>query len=163
MRSVKSISGNNYDCDDNECRDQRKGAIKGFRSGPCDVVEWRHDLGWRPQFANEPTNVSRLHRIRRYDDFFDIIAFGTVERAKFESCRPRRDARKHHSRLAFGAAESLNREQWDYGWVIGHCIPPLNQAGAQNSQSPVDAEAGAVMEPVCASEFRRRWSILLTF
>jgi hypothetical protein len=44
--------------------------------------------------------------------------------------------------LAFGAAESLNREQWDHGWVIGHCIPPLNQAGAQNSQSPVDAGAG---------------------
>jgi hypothetical protein len=26
--------------------------------------------------------------------------------------------------------------------MIGHCIPPLNQAGAQNSQSPVDAEEG---------------------
>ena len=25
--------------------------------------------------------------------------------------------------------------------MIGHCIPPLDQAGAQNSQSPVDAEA----------------------
>jgi hypothetical protein len=44
--------------------------------------------------------------------------------------------------LAFRAAESLNRKQWDYGRVIGHCIPPLNQAGAQNSQSPVDAEVG---------------------
>jgi hypothetical protein len=36
----------------------------------------------------------------------------------------------------------LNCEQWDCGWVIGHCIPPLGQAGAQNSQSPVDAEEG---------------------
>jgi hypothetical protein len=25
---------------------------------------------------------------------------------------------------------------------MGHCIPPLGQAGAQNSQSPVDAEEG---------------------
>jgi hypothetical protein len=71
-----------------------------------------------------------------------MIAFGAVERAKFESCRPRRDAGKPHASLAFGAAESLNCEQWDCGWVIGHCIPPLGQAGAQNSQSPVDAEEG---------------------
>jgi hypothetical protein len=45
--------------------------------------------------------------------------------------------------LAFWAAEFLNCEQWDCGWVIGHCIPPLGQAGAQHSLSPVDAEVGA--------------------
>jgi hypothetical protein len=44
--------------------------------------------------------------------------------------------------LAFRAAEFLNRKQRDCGRVIGHCIPPLGQAGAQNSQSPVDAEEG---------------------
>ena len=71
-----------------------------------------------------------------------MIAFGAVEPAKFESCRPRRDARKDHARSAFRAAESRNCEQRDCGWVIGHCIPPLGQAGAQNSQSPVDTEAG---------------------
>jgi hypothetical protein len=73
---------------------------------------------------------------------FDVIAFGAVEPAKFESCRPRRDARKDHARSAFRAAEPLNCEQRDCDWVIGHCIPPLGQAGAQNSQSPVDAEEG---------------------
>jgi hypothetical protein len=73
---------------------------------------------------------------------FDVIAFRAVERVKFESCRPWRDACKHHPRLALWAAESLNREQRDCGQVIGHGIPPLTQAGAQNSQSPVDAEEG---------------------
>jgi hypothetical protein len=92
-----------------------------------------------------------------------MIAFGAVERAKFESFRPRRDAGKSHANLAFWAAESLNCEQWDCGWVIGHCIPPLSQAGAQHSLSPMVAYGGPVMEPACASEFRSRWSILLTF
>jgi hypothetical protein len=99
-------------------------------------------LCWRMQFANEPANSFGFHWIRRYDDLFEVIAFGAVERAKFVSGRPRRDARKHHARLAFRAAESLNCEQRDCGWVMGHCIPPLGQAGAQNSQSPVDAEEG---------------------
>ena len=30
-QAVRSVSGNDYDCDDNECRDQRKSAIKYFR------------------------------------------------------------------------------------------------------------------------------------
>jgi hypothetical protein len=59
----RSISGNDYDCDDKECRDQRKSAVKSFRSGLCDIIERRHDLGWWPQFANEPANVSGFHWI----------------------------------------------------------------------------------------------------
>ena len=53
---------------------------------------------------------------------------------------------------AFGISGSgaLNREQWDYRRVIGHCIPPLDRAGAQNSQSPVDAGVGPVIEPPCS-------------
>jgi len=45
---------------------------------------------------------------------------------------------------AFGISGSgaLNREQWDYGRVIGHCIPPLDRAGAQNSQSPTEVGTG---------------------
>ena len=99
-------------------------------------------LCWRLQFTHQPTNIARLHRVRRHNDFFDVIAFGAVERAKFESCRPRRDVSQPHANLALWAAESLNCEQRDCGWVIGHCIPPLGQAGAQNSQSPVDAKVG---------------------
>jgi hypothetical protein len=33
----------------------------------------------------------------------------------------------------------------------------------QHSLSPMDADGGTVMEPACASELRRRWSIQLTF
>jgi hypothetical protein len=67
-------------------------------------------LSWRLQFANEPANISRLHWIRRYGDLFDVIALRAVERAKFKSCGSWRDTRKHHPRLAFRAAESLNCE-----------------------------------------------------
>jgi hypothetical protein len=70
--------------------------------------------------------------------------------------------RKHHARSAFRAAESLNCEQRDCGWVIGHCIPPLGQAGAQNSQSPVDAEEGGDGTSMLF-RVRRHRSILLTF
>src|SRR6478736_1545471 len=65
-------------------------------------------------------------------------------------------------RLAFRAAEPLNCEQRDCGWVIGHCIPPLGQAGAQNSQSPVDAEEGGDGTSMLF-RVRRHRSILLTF
>jgi hypothetical protein len=135
-----SISRNQYDCDDNECRDQRKRAIECFRSGLCGIVERRHGLGRRPQFANEPANISRLHGIRRYRDLFDMIAFRTVERADFKSCRPRRNACKHHARSAFRAAELLNCEQWDCGQVVGHAFHPWVRRERKNSQSPVDAE-----------------------
>jgi hypothetical protein len=36
----------------------------------------------------------------------------------------------------------LNCEQWDCGQVVGHAFHLWGQAGAQNSQSPVDAEVG---------------------
>jgi hypothetical protein len=42
--TIRSVSGNDDDRDDNECRDQRKSAIKSFRSGLCGIVERRHDL-----------------------------------------------------------------------------------------------------------------------
>ena len=61
------------------------------------------DLCRRLQFTDEPANISGFHRIRRYDDFFDMIAFGAIEGAKFESSRPQRDARKCHARSAFRA------------------------------------------------------------
>src|SRR6476660_4018071 len=92
--------------------------------------------------AKEPTNSIGFHWIiRRCGDLFDVIAFGAVEPPKFKSCRPRRGARKFHARAAFWAAKLLNCEHWDCGWVICHCIPPC-KAGAQHSQSPVEAEEG---------------------
>jgi hypothetical protein len=115
--------------------------IRGFLK-PGTVWRTATCLRWRLQFTHQPANISGLHRVRRYNDFFDMIAIGAVERAKFESFRPRCDFGKLHANLALWAAESLNCEQWDCGWIIGHCIPPLGQAGAQNSQSPVDAKVG---------------------
>jgi hypothetical protein len=79
----------------------------------------------RMQFASEPTDSIGIHRIRRYGDLFHVIAFGAVERTKVKSTGPRQDARKPHARSAFGAAELLNCKKGDYGWVIGHCIPPI--------------------------------------
>jgi hypothetical protein len=109
-------------------------------------------------FVREPADSSGFHWIQRDDDFFDVTAFGAVERAKLESRRPRRDARKHHSRSAFRAAESLNSQQWDCGWVIGHGIPPLDRAGPPNSQSPGGDDGNNMISGV-----QSRWSILLTF
>src|SRR5258705_9538097 len=77
------------------------------------------------QFASEPTNSIGFHRIiRRNGNLFGVSTFGAVERAKLKSCGPRRGARKLHACAAFWAAELLNCEQWDCGWVICHCIPP---------------------------------------
>jgi hypothetical protein len=122
---MRSVSGNHDDGDDNQCRDQRKRAIKCFRSGPCGGVGRRHGLCRLPQVANEPADISGLHRIGRYRDFFDMIAFGAVKRAKFKSPGPRRDARKYHARSTVRAVELLNGEQWDCSQMIGHSHPPL--------------------------------------
>src|SRR5260370_15662267 len=95
------------------------------------------------EFAHEPTNSTGIHRIiRRYGDLFDVIAFGAVEPLEFKSCRPRRGARKLHARAAFWAAELLNCEHWDCGWVICHCIPPCFRRERNHSRSPVEAEEG---------------------
>ena len=43
--TMRSVSGNDYDCDDNDCRDQRKSTIKPFRAGPyAGRFERRHGL-----------------------------------------------------------------------------------------------------------------------
>jgi adenylate cyclase len=39
--TMRSVSSNDYDCDDNDCRDQRKSTIKPFRAGP---YSGRHGL-----------------------------------------------------------------------------------------------------------------------
>jgi hypothetical protein len=97
-------------------------------------------LRWRLQLANQPADIAGLHWIRRYRDFFDVIAPGAIERAKLKSGGPRRDARKRHPRLALWAAKSLNGKQRDYGWIIGHGLHLKYLARAQNSRSPVDAD-----------------------
>jgi len=39
--TMRSVSSNDYDCNDNDCRDQRKSTIKPFRAGP---YSGRHGL-----------------------------------------------------------------------------------------------------------------------
>ena len=117
--AIRSVSGNENDGEDDEGREHRKRAIERFRSGRCGVGR-RHGLAWGLQVANEPADIAGLHWIRRYRNFFDVIAPGAIERAKFKSGGPRRDARKRHARLALWAAKSLNGKQRDYRWIIGH-------------------------------------------
>src|SRR5258707_15606609 len=108
-------------------------------------------LFWRLWLAKEPTNSIGFHWIiRRYGDSFDVIAFGAVEPLEFESCRPRRGARKLHARAAFWTAELLNCEHWDCGWVICHCIPPCfrrERNTLSHRQKPKGAVMGSVDSP----------------
>ena len=118
-------------------------------------------LRWRLQFANQPADIAGLHWIRRYRDFFDVIAPGAIERAKFKSSGPRRDARKRHARLALWAAKSLNGKQRDYGWIIGH---GLHLGSGESTKLSVTGRCrlGTVMRQHCSSGFRRRWSQLVS-
>ena len=159
---MRSVSGNDDDCDDDECRDQRKSAIKCFRSGLWGSFGRRHGLFRRLQFAGEPANSPGFHRIRRDGDLFEVIAFGAFERAKFKSRGPRRDPREPHARSAFRAVELLNREQWDCGWVIGHCIP-LGLGGSAKLSVTGRRQLGDGDGTSMLFGFRRRRSLLLTF
>ena len=85
---------------------------------------------------------------------FDLIAIGAVERAKFKSCRPRRDARKLHARSAFWAAELLNGEQWDCGWVICHAFH-LASGGSATLSVTDESRYGAVISAPCAGNSRK--------
>jgi hypothetical protein len=60
---TRSVSGNDHDGDDNECRHQRKNAIKPFRSGPCGSLGRRHGLFCRLWFVNEPADIPGFHWI----------------------------------------------------------------------------------------------------
>jgi hypothetical protein len=90
----------------------RSGAFdRGFAVASAGIMT----LCRRPQFADEPANISGLHWIRRDSDFFDAVACGAFEGAKFESRRSRRDVRQHHANLALRAAKALDCEQGDGG------------------------------------------------
>src|SRR5258708_5512780 len=109
-------------------------------------------LFWRLQLAKEPTNSIGFHWIiRRYGDSFDVIAFGAVEPLEFKSCRPRRGARKLHARAAFWAAELLNCEHWDCGWVICHCIPPCFRRVRNTLSHPLEGEYGRCWTTYCSA------------
>ena len=69
--------------------------------------------------------------------------FHTLEIADVISGRARHDEGKHHAVLTSGTTGALDGdERWfRAAYEIGACDASLDQAGAQHSQSPVDAES----------------------
>ena len=118
-----------------------------------------------PEFTGKPPYVSRFHRVARNDFVPYGVALGALEPAMFKAHRTRNNARQHHGRRAAQTARALDGcEGWTGGKRTSWHDASLHLGGSlQHSQSPIGADTRAVMEPPCASEFRSRWSILLTF
>ena len=159
---MRSVSGNDDDCDDNECRDQRKSAImfsirasgrRRAEAWPISAAVVRRRTSQQPRISSDPT----LSRFVRRDRIWRI-----------RTCEVQilwAPARSARASCAFGISGSGVAELRAVGLRLGNRSwhSTLDQAGAQNSQSPVDANAGTVMEPLCSSGFRRHRSLLLTF
>jgi hypothetical protein len=62
----------------------------------------------RPQFACEPAHCIRFEGIRCNDPYLNLVAFGTFEQPVFEADWPRRNAFKHHPRVAARTAGALD-------------------------------------------------------
>ena len=95
----------------------------------------------------------RFHWIGANHSGFGVVTFRALEIADVIPGRTRHDAGKHHAVLTFwttGALDGNERGLWSH-MRLRHVVSPLDQAGALNSQSPVDAESGgdaASMEPL---------------
>ena len=109
-RTINSVSGNDYDREYNERRDQRKGAIECFRSSLCDIVERRHGLRWSSQFAPQPSRrFTGFHRIHESDHtLMNVIARGALECSDVKASGTRCDAGLHSSCSARKARWSLD-------------------------------------------------------
>ncbi len=118
-----------------------------------------------PEFPGEPPYGSRFHGIARDDFVLYGVALRAFEPAMLKAHGTRTNAREHHARRAARTARALNwSERRAEGKISLWHDTSLHLGGSvQHSQSPIGADAGAVMEPACASEFRSHWSILLTF
>jgi hypothetical protein len=94
-----------------------------------------------------------------------MIALDALKCARVEVQAPRHDAGEHHRGLALRAGRAFNCRLRNAGMLrlgFRHSAS-LQLAGARHSRSPMDANGGAVIEPVCSPEFRSHRSILLTF
>ena len=60
------------------------------------------------EFSGKPSDRLRFERVRRNDDYLNVIAFGAFEQTVFEADRSRRSALQHHPRLATGTARTPN-------------------------------------------------------
>jgi hypothetical protein len=103
-----------------------------------------------PEFPGKPPYVSRFHRIARNDFVLYVVALRTFEPAMLKAHRTRANARKHHARRAAGTARALNwSERRAEGKISLWHDTSLHLGGSvQHSQSPINAEGGAVMQPL---------------
>ena len=97
--------------------------------------------------------------------FRSVRSCRTFEPAMLKGHGTMDNAREHHAGRAARTARALDGcEGWTGGKISSWHDTSLHLGGSvQHSLSPIDAYAWAVIEPACASEFRGRWSILLTF
>jgi hypothetical protein len=78
----------------------------------------------------------------------------TFKRAQIGTSKAGLDTDQRHANLAIGTARPLDRAR---GMRFRHVCTPLDQAGAQHSQSPITAEGGSVMSyPTPANVARSR-------
>ena len=127
-------------------------------------VEHGRPLSSEPGVPRQATPRNSIYRVARDDFVLYGVALGAFEPAVLKAHRTRANARKHHARRAVRTSRTLN---WNEGWVGGKIglwhDTSLHLGGSvQHSLSPMDVDGGTVMALACASEFRSRWSILLT-
>ena len=114
--------------------------------------------GRSPEFPGKPPYESRFHRIARNDFVLYGVALRTFEPAMLKAHWTRDNARQHHARRAVRTTRALNSsERWSEGKISLRHDTSLHLGGSvQHSLSPMDADGGTVMEPICASEFTSR-------
>ena len=81
----------------------------------------------RLEFASDPAGRAGFQRVRRQHQFIGMCALQTFEGAALEAFRPIRDGNRYHSRLAFGATRSVDRQQL---WIG---LFPAPHAGKNNA------------------------------
>ena len=96
-------------------------------------------LRWRSQFAPQPAQrFTGFHRVNKFDHaLMDVTASRAFQCSDIKARPAGRDACQHGARLARGAT-----------WTDGHDARPCDQAGAQHSQSPLEAIVGPVIGSV---------------
>ncbi len=98
----------------------------------------------------------------------NVFALAAFECPQIRAGRAGLDTGQHHASLALGTTGPLDRDKRRLrGIGLRHVMLPLDQAGAQHSRSPVEAEGGAVMVgtkfPLCPGVDINRISLCETF
>ena len=111
------------------------------------TIRFRHrrassiDLLRRPQAGVEPAQRVRFHRVACHD-LVDVFALRTFKGPQVDvDGRAGFDAGQHHAALTPRATRPIERQQRWFGMIVRvrHVMHPIVMAGAQHSQSPIDA------------------------